>query len=122
METVTPIGSIHAAAPSGIPEPASVVLFSRPELMRILDVYGRMVSAGHWRDYAIDMTRDAAIFSAFRRASERPEFQIIKRPALARKQGAWALVSQTGGVLKRGFELETVLHLIERRLIKLVHG
>lgn len=94
--------------------------FERPELMRILDLYGRMVAAGLWRDYAIDLGRDAAMFSAFRRTAERPEFRIEKRPALRLRQGQWALIGEGGSVLKRGHELGPVLAPVERRLLKLV--
>ncbi len=113
MGTVTPF-----------PAPASRIApqvgFERAELARILDLYGRMVAAGHWRDYAMDMGRDAAIFSAFRRATERPEFRIEKRPALRGRQGMWALVGEGGAVLKRGHELAAILAPVERRLVKLV--
>ncbi|NCP10689.1 MAG: DUF2794 domain-containing protein, partial [Sphingomonadales bacterium] len=78
------------------------------------------VAAGHWRDYAIDLGREAAIFSAFRRAAERPEFRIEKRPALRNRQGMWSLVGEGGAVLKRGHELGGVLAPVERRLVKLV--
>lgn len=94
--------------------------FDRNELTRILDLYGRMVAAGHWRDYAIQFGRDAAVFAAFRRAAERPEFRLEKRPALRNRQGMWALVNETGAVLKRGHELGPVLAPVERRLMKLV--
>lgn len=96
--------------------------FDRTELARILDLYGRMVAAGHWRDYAIELGREAAIFSAFRRTAERPEIRIEKRPALRQRQGMWALVSEAGAVLKRGHELGPVLAPVERRLLKLVDG
>ncbi len=88
--------------------------------MRILDIYGRMVAAGKWRDYAISFDKDAAVFAAFRRAAERPEYRIEKRPALAQRQGQWSLVSEQGIVLKRGAELGSVLAPLERKLIKLV--
>lgn len=94
--------------------------FDRAELMRILDLYGRMVSAGLWRDYAIDLGRDAAVFSAFRRTAERPEFSVEKRPALRGRQGQWALIGEGGSVLKRGHELGPVLAPVERRLLKVV--
>ncbi|AGH48039.1 MULTISPECIES: DUF2794 domain-containing protein [Sphingomonadales] len=94
--------------------------FDRQELARILDLYGRMVAAGHWRDYAIDLGREAASFSAFRRAAERPEYRIEKRPALRQRQGMWALIGESGSVLKRGHELVPLLAPIERRLLKLV--
>lgn len=94
--------------------------FDRHELNRILDLYGRMVAAGLWRDYAIELGRDAAVFSCFRRATERPEFRVEKRPALRRKQGMWALVGEGGAVLKRGHELSGILAPLERKLVRIV--
>jgi hypothetical protein len=97
-----------------------IATFDRTELTRILDLYGRMVAAGHWRDYALRIDPDVAIFAAYRRHSERPEIRIEKRPALRSKQGAFALVSEHGQVLKRGQELGGILAPLERRLMRLV--
>jgi hypothetical protein len=97
-----------------------VTAFDRLELQRILDLYGRMVAAGHWRDYAMQFAPDLASFAAFRRCAERPEILIEKRPSLRMKQGAWALVGEHGVVLKRGQELAGVLAPLERRLLRLV--
>lgn len=96
--------------------------FERDELMRILDLYGRMVAAGEWRDYAMDFGKEAAVFCAYRRAAEYPQARIEKRPALRSKQGMWVLYGEAGQVLKRGHELAGVLSPIERRLVKLVPG
>ena len=112
MSNVTPF-----AAPARTPQQ---VAFDRIELIAILNVYGRLVAEGEWRDYAIGMDGEAAVFSAFCRASERPEAQIVKRPALRHRQGMYALVGQSGVVLKRGHELSSVLAPLERRLLKLV--
>jgi hypothetical protein len=98
----------------------SVAVFDRLELQRILDLYGRMVAAGHWRDYGLSFSPEAAVFAAFRRHSERPEAQIEKRPRLRLKQGAFALVSEHGVVLKRSHDLAGVLFPLERRLMRLV--
>ena len=97
-----------------------IATFDRTELSRILDLYGRMVAAGHWRDYALRIDPDVAVFAAFRRHSERPEIIIEKRPSLRLKQGAFALVGEHGVVLKRGHELQPVLAPLERRLMRLV--
>jgi hypothetical protein len=113
MGVVTPF-----PAPSATPQ----VAFDRPELMRILGLYGRMVAAGHWRDYAIQFGKDAASFACFRRAAERPEYRIEKRPALRNRQGEWALIGENGAVLKRGHELGPVLAPVERKLLKLVEA
>lgn len=96
--------------------------FERLELQRILDIYGRMVAAGEWRDYAMDFTKDAAIFCAYRRAAEYPQARIEKRPALRNRQGMWTLFGEAGQVLKRGHELAGVLFPIERRLLKVVES
>jgi hypothetical protein len=103
------------AAPSG-----GVVFFERRELERLLRLYGRMVAAGEWRDYAIDGLREAAHFSVFRRASEQPLYRIEKRPALAKKQGAWAIIGQGGLILKRGHELEPLLRYFDKRRLSVV--
>jgi hypothetical protein len=104
------------------PRAALQVGFERVELGRILDLYGRMVAAGEWRDYAMDFAREAASFSAFRRTSERATARIEKRPALRGRQGMWALFGEAGQVLKRGHELASVLSPLERKLVKLVEG
>src|SRR6186997_1070746 len=102
----------HAAAG---PLPTRVT-FNRLELNRILNLYGRMVSDGEWRDYAIDFLKDRAVFSIFRRASEVPIYRIEKDPQLARKQGAYSVISASGQILRRGNELERVLLVIDRKL------
>ena len=112
MSVITPFPNSRDRKPTAT--------FDRKELTRILDLYGRMVAAGHWRDYAIGIGADAATFAAFRRATERPEIRIEKRPALRLKQGAFALISEHGMVLKRGHDLNAVLAPLERRLMRLV--
>jgi hypothetical protein len=96
------------------PAPANEVTFSRRELDRILGLYGRMVAAGEWRDYAIDFLKDRAVFSVFRRSSEMPIYRIEKNPRLARRQGAYSVISATGHILRRGHELDRVLSAIDR--------
>ena len=105
------------AFPGRIP---NQVGYERAELQRILDLYGRMVAAGEWRDYAMDFTRDFAVFSAFRRTAEYPQARIEKRPALRGRQGMWTLYGEQDQVLKRGHELAGVLAPVERRLVKIV--
>ena len=104
------------AASASPPAAAPRVTFDRRELNRILGLYGRKVAAGEWRDYAIDFLRDRAVFSVFRRASEVPIYRIEKNPRLARRQGAYSVISATGLILRRGHELERVLLAIDRKL------
>jgi hypothetical protein len=92
------------------------VTFDRRELDLILKLYGRMVAANEWRDYAIDHLSDRAVFSVFRRTSETPLFQIVKNPRFSRKHGAFSVVAATGRILKRGHELARVLGVFDRSL------
>lgn len=91
------------------------VAFDRHELTEILNLYGRHVAEGEWRDYAMEFGREAASFSIFRRASEQPLYRIVKTPALARKQGMYAVIAQGGLILKRGHELAQVLRVLVKK-------
>lgn len=131
MSEVDPPGQSRDAAPPDSagavveafrPQPApAVVSFDRRELQAILNLYGRMVAAGEWRDYAIDFSAERAVFSIFRHAAEQPLYRIEKNPKLARRQGAYSVVAAGGLILKRGHELERVIAVLDKRL-KLVTG
>lgn len=104
-------GEVNAAV-----APPARVTFDRRELDRILGLYGRMVATGEWRDYAIDFLKDRAVFSVFRRTSEVPIYRIEKSSKLARRQGAYSVISATGLIVRRGHELDRVLRAIDRSL------
>ena len=108
-------GAIAGSAAASAPVPQTT-RFDRLELMTILNLYGRMVAAGEWRDYAMDFLKDKAVFSVYRRSSEYPLYRIEKSPRLARKQGAYSVVTVTGLILKRGPDLKRVLAVLERKL------
>jgi hypothetical protein len=110
-------GSLARTASTQIP---NQVTFTRRELNRIFDLYGRKVAAGEWRDYAIDFLKDRAVFSVFRRSSETPLYRIEKDPKLARKQGAFSVISATGLIVRRGHELDRVLRSIDKSALALV--
>ena len=94
------------------------VTFDRRELTTILNLYGRKVAEGEWRDYALDFLRERALFSIYKRSSERPLYVIEKNPKLRNKQGQYMVLSQDGRVLKRGHELATVLRILELAVVK----
>jgi hypothetical protein len=94
------------------------VSFDRKELAVILSVYGRMVAAGEWRDYGIAALPELAVFSIFRRTAENPAFRVEKRPKLRGRQGQYAVIGEAGQVLRRGHELDIVLRVLERKLIR----
>jgi hypothetical protein len=115
-----PIGGGSPATAPGHHNGLNQVTFTRRELNRILDLYGRKVAAGEWRDYAIDFLKDRAVFSIFRRTSEVPLYRIEKDPKLAQRQGAYSIISASGHILRRGHELDRVLRVIDKSQLALV--
>jgi len=119
-DDIIPLRPWEANAPAGQnlssqshpQKPPERVAFDRKELQTILGFYGTKVAEGEWRDYAMDFGRDKAVFSVFRRASEVPLYRIVKDPSLARKQGMYSVVAQTGLILKRGHDLVAVLRVL----------
>lgn len=104
------------AGPNPSFAPDHRVTFSRRELDRILRLYGRKVAAGEWRDYAVDFHKDRAVFSVFRRSAEVPIYRIEKDPRLARRQGAYSVISAAGLIMRRGPELDRVLRVLDKGL------
>lgn len=96
------------------------VAFQKDEMRPIMDVYGRLVMSGAARDYAIGMEPDVAIFAIFRRHAESPTWRIEKEPALAMRQGQYAVYGSAGQVLRRGRDLRQVLRVFDSRRLTLV--
>ena len=113
LELVHQAEAPPSAQPSKVP---AIVAFDRRELALILSVYGRKVSSGDWRDYAMDFLRDRAVFSVYARVSERPLYLIEKTPRLRNRQGQYAVTNQQGRILKRGHELSQVLRVLDPQL------
>ena len=110
-----PAGVANAGAGvSGRLDP--IIHFDRRELEAILRVYGRRVAAGDWRDYALDFSREKAVFSVFRNTSEGPLYRSEKCPELARRQGAYSVVAATGLIMKRGHDLARVLAVLDQEV------
>ncbi len=97
----------------------NIVSFDRRELNSILSKYGQLVAAGEWRDYALNMSVDAAVFSVFRRTGETPAYRIEKRPKNAARQGQYAIIGSDGRIEKRGHDLKLALRIFDRKLLKL---
>ena len=110
----------QAGSPTGAQPPRQkpFVGFDRRELNTILNLYGRKVASGEWRDYAMDFLKDRALFSIYKRASERPVYVIEKNPKLRNKQGQYMVTGLEGRVLKRGHELDNVLRVLELAVVR----
>lgn len=111
---------VETFSQANIKKHAGPIAFNRVELNAILRVYGQMVAAGEWRDYAIDHLDDRAVFSIFRRTAEIPLYRVEKNPKLTSRQGAYSVIAASGLILKRGHELRNVLKIFDKKLLKIV--
>ncbi len=113
-----PDGYRHASSASAA---QSQVGFERLELTRILDLYGRMVAAGHWKDYAIQFDQGRRGVRRLPPRRRTPRIPDREAPRAAQPPGhVGAGPARPGWMLKRGHELGPVLAPVERRLMKLV--
>ena len=122
LEPIAPLRPGMTGSPAGSKYPANAsrkrqsdVTFDRRELNTILSVYGSRVAAGDWRDYAIGFGPQKAVFAIFKRTSDMPLYRLEKTPALARKQGAYAVIAAGGQILRRGHDLEKVLTVLRKK-------
>jgi hypothetical protein len=98
---------------------AHQIFFDRDELNRILSLYSQRVIAGEWRDYAIELERDGAVFAIYRRTCDGPIYRIVKRARAALRPTRY-LVTAGGRVLRYGRSLDSVIEVLERPRPRLV--
>ena len=98
----------------------SRIMWDRGELSALLNIYGRQVAAGQWRDYAMADGRERAVFDVFRKSSEVPLYRIEKIPALRKKQGQYVLRGMDARVLRRGHDLTALLRFFDRKNLQLI--
>ncbi|MGC6534406.1 MAG: DUF2794 domain-containing protein [Parvibaculales bacterium] len=96
------------------------IMWTRAELAALLNVYGRQVAAGQWRDYAMADGAERALFDIFRTSSEMPLYRLEKIPALRRKQGQYVLRGMDGRILRRGHDLDALLKFFDRKNLRLI--
>lgn len=96
-------------------KPVELISFNRRDIDTLMQFYSARVGAGEWRDYAMDMLKDRAVFSVFTRASEVPIYTVHKMPKLAKRQGEWSLLNANGLILKRGNDLRQVLKVLDKK-------
>lgn len=96
------------------------IFFNKKELGEILNIYGSMVAKGEWKDYAIFINKNAVGFDIYRKATEKPLYQIIKNLHSIKKNEKFLIKDQSGVILKKSPELKNILEVINKRKLKLV--
>jgi len=83
--------------------------FEKNELKIILDLYAKMVSAGSWKDYGLNISIRQVSFSVFKNAAENALYKICKNFKPNNKSLKYLITDSNGKILKNSFDLKTLL-------------
>jgi|TARA_S200000501_G_scaffold172424_1_gene162463 hypothetical protein len=83
--------------------------FEKDELKIILDLYAKMVSAGSWKDYGLNISSKQVSFSVFKNATENALYKICKNFKPKNKNLKYLITDTNGKILKNSFELKFLL-------------
>ena len=87
------------------------IFFVKKELQTILNLYGKMVSNGTWRDYGVSIGPKEISFDIYQQASEKPIYRILKSLRPKNYNEKFYIKDKHGNVLEKSNNL---LSLIEK--------
>ena len=87
------------------------IFFVKKELQTILNLYGKMVSNGSWKDYGVSIGPKEISFDIYQRASEKPIYRILKNLKPKNYNEKFYIKDKHGQVLEKSNNL---LRLIEK--------
>ena len=83
--------------------------FEKEELQIILNLYAKMVSAGSWKDYGLNISTRQVGFSVFKNATENALYKICKNFNPSNKNLKYLITDSKGKILKNSFDLEILV-------------
>ena len=87
------------------------IFFIKKELQTILNLYGKMVSNGTWKDYGVSIGPKEISFDIYQRASEKPIYTILKNLKPKNSDEKFCIKDKHGSILEKSSNL---LNLIEK--------
>jgi hypothetical protein len=85
------------------------IFFVKKELQTILNLYGKMVSNGTWKDYGMSIGPREISFDIYQRASEKPIFRILKSLKPKNHNEKFYIEDKNGNILKRSNNLFSLI-------------
>ncbi len=83
--------------------------FEKEELKIILDLYGKMVSKGSWKDYGLSISSKQVGFSVFKNAAENALYKICKNFKPKNENLKYLIIDTNGKILKNSYDLNNLL-------------
>ena len=85
------------------------IFFIKKELQAILNLYGKMVSNGTWRDYGVSIGPREISFDIYQRASEKPIYKILKNLKPKSREEKFYIKDKHGNVLKKSSDIFSLI-------------
>jgi hypothetical protein len=85
------------------------IFFVKKELQTILNLYGKMVSSGTWKDYGVSIGPREISFDIYQRASEKPIFKILKSLKPKNRNEKFYIEDKHGNILERSNSLFSLI-------------
>ena len=85
------------------------IFFVKKELQTILNLYGKMVSNGVWKDYGMSVGPREISFDIYQRASEKPIFRILKSLKPKNHNEKFYIKDRHGNVLDKSNNLFSLI-------------
>ena len=86
--------------------------FEKYELKIILDLYGKMVSEGSWKDYGLNISSKQVGFSVFKNSAECAMYKICKNFKPLNKNLKYLIIDSRETILKNSYNLKILLNNI----------
>ncbi len=86
--------------------------FEKYELKIILDLYGKMVSEGSWKDYGLNISSKQVGFSVFKNSAESAMYKICKNFKPLNKNLKYFIIDSIETILKNSYNLKILLNNI----------
>ena len=91
---------------------AKKYFFEKYELKIILDLYGKMVSEGSWKDYGLNISSKQVGFSVFKNSAESAMYKICKNFKPLNKNLKYLIIDSRETILKNSYNLKILLNNI----------
>ena len=92
--------------------------FKKDELKIILDLYGKMVSEGSWKDYGLNISSKQVSFSVFRNTTENAIYKICKNFKPANKNLKYMITDTNGKIIKNSYDINSLINKVNWKKLK----
>ena len=97
------------------------LFFNKNELKSILNLYGKMVAGGEWKDYGLSIFKNEVSFNIYRRASEVPAYKISKNLKPKNVNEKYLVKDAQNKIISNSNDLNNLIKKIVWRKFKLVN-